>query len=151
MPSELGCHTYFCHTAGLPDPGCWCVSTCWTTNSADPNRFGFFRGWLIWICTVRKGGIHPGSAGLGLIISKWLLTEVYSFKVAEQKDWKTVEINLCNPWHIQMFSTNTVEAWSEILVLARFLYTPDWLQLFMNELALLCTWYVLIDQVDLSL
>ena len=50
-----------------------------------------------------------------------------------------------------MFSTITVEAWSEILVLARFLYTPDWLQLFMNELALLCTWYVLIDQVDLSL
>ena len=111
---------------------------------------GFFGGRLIWICTVRKGGIYPGSAGLGLIISKWLLTDVCSFGIAEQKYWETFEINLCNPWLIQMFSIITIEGWSEILVLARFLYTLDWLQQFMNELALLCTWSVLIDQVDLS-
>ena len=50
-----------------------------------------------------------------------------------------------------MFATITIEVWSEILELARLLYALDWLQLFMSELALLCTWSVLINQVDLSL
>ena len=36
------------------------------TNSADPDH-GFFRGQLIWIYTVCKSRVYPGSAGQGLI------------------------------------------------------------------------------------
>ena len=39
-------------------------------NSADPD-VGFFRSQLIWIYTVCKCRVYPGSAGLGLKVDNW--------------------------------------------------------------------------------
>ena len=69
------------------------------------------------------------------------------FQVSTAKN----EINLFNS-HILIVAPVTFAPAGAMTPSAEFLlYTPDWLQLFMNELALWCTWSVLIDQVDLSL
>ena len=54
----------------LLNPDCWNKFTYWMTNSADPDQLaseGFFICQLIWIYTVCKGRVYPGSAGRRLI------------------------------------------------------------------------------------
>ena len=51
----------------LSRPMCWYKFTYWMTNSTDPDQLASS---LIWICTVCKGRVYPGSAGQGLIIDK---------------------------------------------------------------------------------
>ena len=50
------------------------------TNSADPDQLassvGFFRSQLVWIYTVCKDRVYPGSSG------QWLRTEVNNSEIA---------------------------------------------------------------------
>ena len=57
MLNKLRCHpTSTFQPMRLLDPDCWSKFTYLMTN----------RSQLIWICTVCKGRVYPGSAGLGL-------------------------------------------------------------------------------------
>ena len=73
MLNKLRCHpTSNFQPIRLLDPGVWYKFAYLMANSADPKSVGFFRSQLIWIYTVFKGRVYPGSAGQGLITHKAL-------------------------------------------------------------------------------
>ena len=76
--NKLRCHAYFEFTANQLT---WSRLLLWihilNVKQCRPRSVGFFRSQLIWIYTVCKGRVYPGSAGQGLrkqFRNDWLAT-----------------------------------------------------------------------------
>ena len=65
--NKLRCHTYFQFTANQITSSGFLLKICIPNGKQCRSRsIGFFRSQLIWIYTVWKGRVYPGSAGQGL-------------------------------------------------------------------------------------
>ena len=77
----MPCPVLIFSQSDLLDPGCWYKFRYWMPNSADPDQL-VFRSQLIWIYTVCKGRIYPGSAGAGQVKKTYEQGQSISYKLA---------------------------------------------------------------------
>ena len=90
---KLRCHAHFQFTANQIT---WSRLLLWihmlNVKQCRSRSVGFFRSQLIWIYTVCKGRVYPGSAGQGLIQDKnWSLYQTI----------KATNLGrICNLWHL---------------------------------------------------